>query len=991
MANSKQLYENKNGEFQELFPFIRIEDIKDEEDKRLLSLINKFNHIYLGTFSNKNDARLIVPNLFRRYGIWISYNYNGDFYTEKYIGPNINIEDDNIWTNDNNWEIIPDVNYVNDASLRIPANSITLEQLSKSIIDLLANGNTIINLADDEDLQENECHVIKFKDRKYSPVLASGKGYKILRKNWVNGKNVLTQEMINEHNTVYGIRYDFDLNEQEITIPENCVLKFNGGSLSNGIIISNNCIIDGNFIFNNIQIDGNYKTNKKISKSVYSTLQDLINDDYIEYDILVETLGYYNEYDGGAATYKVVETTDNTVDTGSCIRLNKGYAILIPYNGEINAKQFGAISISNNAESVTDSTVNIQNAIDYIQNNTNTKKLFINGFFAVKELTIDTNNQYIEIYGTCNLQKQGFLYIGENGYIDNFDEDSNQAIITIKSIGVNIHHLFFQGIANSSIANLKFVNSMAYCAIYVDSYLGPNTCIHDCNFNFFADSAIHTDSSLYGYLYNLEFLTSGRSAIHIDSCISFSINNFAFDTNIHNYIYYNDKYKSIISSLKWFSNTYRFGNTFLHIGTLDTANIVEINCARMEGSNLVDYDDMTSSLVVIDNIRGAETNKPSIRISNINAAVKFKSYIYSNNNNMVRLSIDNVQTSFNVGIYNSGKYYNNRNSSDMNWNNLSFIENIRTNKQSFKTDHFRSTTTNNNETRNSSDVINPTYFTHNISTANGYFTFGDTVKLYYRKYSDTTVSRYGNEYVCIYPKIGYGYKKTSNSSLNIDEYKGVINSSNSIITSTELHIGGTYNINDEINTVIHIINVGSKYECYFIKDFDNLELNEEVSGQLVECKFALKNVFHPLNVVGNTENRPSEDLLSGMRYLDTTLNRPIWWNGKVWIDSNGYYANNIKGNSTQRPTPQSTDMGFEYYDSTIKKKILWNGTKWVDFSGNDADIVNTGTFEQKPDNPSKGFAYFCTDKQTTEGAANGIMIYHKGNNVWVDALGRIVS
>ena len=35
--------------------------------------------------------------------------------------------------------------------------------------------------------------------------------------------------------------------------------------------------------------------------------------------------------------------------------------------------------------------------------------------------------------------------------------------------------------------------------------------------------------------------------------------------------------------------------------------------------------------------------------------------------------------------------------------------------------------------------------------------------------------------------------------------------------------------------------------------------------------------------------------------------------------------------------------------------------------------------------------YFCTDKQTTEGASNGIMIYHKGNNVWVDALGRVVS
>lgn len=36
-------------------------------------------------------------------------------------------------------------------------------------------------------------------------------------------------------------------------------------------------------------------------------------------------------------------------------------------------------------------------------------------------------------------------------------------------------------------------------------------------------------------------------------------------------------------------------------------------------------------------------------------------------------------------------------------------------------------------------------------------------------------------------------------------------------------------------------------------------------------------------------------------------------------------------------------------------------------------------------------AYFCTDKQTTEGITNGIMIYYKGDSVWVDALGRVVS
>lgn len=86
--------------------------------------------------------------------------------------------------------------------------------------------------------------MLKLKDRAYDSLNASGKGYKILRKNWqpINGerKNVLTQEMINEPNTIYEIRYDFDLNGAEIQIKEGCVLNFVGGSLSNGTINGNN-------------------------------------------------------------------------------------------------------------------------------------------------------------------------------------------------------------------------------------------------------------------------------------------------------------------------------------------------------------------------------------------------------------------------------------------------------------------------------------------------------------------------------------------------------------------------------------------------------------------------------------------------------------------------------------------------------------------------------------------------------------------------------
>jgi len=38
---------------------------------------------------------------------------------------------------------------------------------------------------------------------------------------------------------------------------------------------------------------------------------------------------------------------------------------------------------------------------------------------------------------------------------------------------------------------------------------------------------------------------------------------------------------------------------------------------------------------------------------------------------------------------------------------------------------------------------------------------------------------------------------------------------------------------------------------------------------------------------GTTVNRPKAPLLIGQPYFDQTLNIPIWWNGKVWVNASG--------------------------------------------------------------------------------------------------------
>lgn len=62
---------------------------------------------------------------------------------------------------------------------------------------------------------------------------------------YLNYKAVLTQDMFNEENTRYIIRYAFDLSGKTITMPAGCELVFEGGIIENGTINLNKCKLTG--------------------------------------------------------------------------------------------------------------------------------------------------------------------------------------------------------------------------------------------------------------------------------------------------------------------------------------------------------------------------------------------------------------------------------------------------------------------------------------------------------------------------------------------------------------------------------------------------------------------------------------------------------------------------------------------------------------------------------------------------------------------------
>lgn len=79
-------------------------------------------------------------------------------------------------------------------------------------------------------------------------------------------------------NTIYEIRWNFDLEESIVSIPANCILKFNGGKIINGDIIGDNTYIEGKgFCFDNVKLKGSF-TNGSFNVTWFGVVGDGITD-----------------------------------------------------------------------------------------------------------------------------------------------------------------------------------------------------------------------------------------------------------------------------------------------------------------------------------------------------------------------------------------------------------------------------------------------------------------------------------------------------------------------------------------------------------------------------------------------------------------------------------------------------------------------------------------------------------------------------------------
>lgn len=85
---------------------------------------------------------------------------------------------------------------------------------------------------------------------------------------------------------------------------------------------------------------------------------------------------------------------------------------------------------------------------------------------------------------------------------------------------------------------------------------------------------------------------------------------------------------------------------------------------------------------------------------------------------------------------------------------------------------------------------------------------------------------------------------------------------------------------------------------------------------------------------GPTAERPTagqgETLETGICYLDTDLQKPIWWDGTNWVDAYGNQADlPHSGTTAQRPNITDVKIGFEYNDTTLGALYVSDGSQWI--------------------------------------------------------------
>lgn len=756
-------------------------------------------------------------------------------------------------------------------SEKIAPGAITPNTLSQSTIDLInVSGGSITNLPDDEDLISkkisNNLSVLKFKDRNPS----ESKGYVILRKN----KSI--KEQITEANTIYEVRYSFDLNNSTLIMPDNCTLKFEGGSINNGTIELNYTEINtiAKPVFNNIYLQGRHsKINSSfLAGKTFSKLNYLrtLSCDILEIDedLTVTSPNYARSFNAKKLlfTKKIIlglDITnllkDNYEIEGLCfdgnghactsvISCNNSDSVLLKnisiYNINCNEGQFcQGITINNTAKKISISGIKINN-ISTVGNGIIGDSIGnISGIYVCP----NCDNAIVEISdcifkNLINYDNNGNEILEDISciYISRLNKDSNFSYISnIK--GYNFGKRLIKTDAGNMIIN----------DVYAESY-NENKCL-----------------AVIG-------LNNGDGRSEYANVI---INNIIFKGHT-SYIVASSVHDVIINNIS---------ADFSEKSILSPSCVIYVNSRNVTADNIYCKNGILGFTKAGCNLTlnkcVCEYDIPSTRI--------YKGHLLFESGCNIFLN----ECTFNMfeHIYLSPNYALNKQSS-INFSKCHF--------------NFNATSDSNN------------YFAAS-GIALGYLKYSFVDCVFNINSAIRTIV--GNCYNLVFKNNHIHWHKEHSSSV----FCCIVTVNNKSVIEIE-------------NNTVFRYNPVSTLHSYYINAHESLDINtqKEIIFRDITSGSAsvAKNIFWK-NIVNIKVFRDYSFTFDydafGCGHIKASGEYVIW-NGSKWVNLNNVITENKygKGTTEQRPTNLShADINFQYFDTTIGKPIWWKGAVWVDANG----------------------------------------------------------
>lgn len=725
-------------------------------------------------------------------------------------------------------------------------------------------------------------------------------------------RNVITPIMINQPNTIYEIRYDFDLNSETIEMQEGCTLKFEGGSFNNGAVNCNNTIINNaNFVaLNNCNFSG-------------TILAEYVRPEWF-----------------GAKGNGISDDSNAIISS-----INSGCDILLTDNAVYGFQNIGNKFNLNGQRIYANKKTTFKYLgkwIDY--NNPNTAYKWIFRFtgksFEIKNIRFD---------------------LGQEEWVSRVDVDNE---IYMNARKHSLSNVIINKSDNFNINNCDFIGGIHSLDILDEcSYFNVDSCTFSKNT---ADSLYVTDGSHNGIIQNCHLSDNGDDGY----CINVQDAQYivGHDITVMNCTGTNCQGSLCIASggrdisfinvngncLRAAPIRVEFVNSDVYGANLGRVTIsgCSIKCKEVGFFSSATTSDSKYYIpvnVVIENCHFYSDNSltqmfyrannfiiSNCLFENISLSIYHSESVSFSNNTFV--TPNNITCEYSKEIkFLSNRFYNSGKIADR----------ILEQRQTEDT-----------KARRNVNIKDST-----VTFIGNQYAFSGKLQDS-QKYFHITLDDYCN--ALDYCKIDTDTFQTRNNALLHVSKEGIIDFS-------KCEVYNLLNINNGqllMDDKTHIISIKIDKEKFTLtpwnskyakaasnnerpKEFDipSNYANAIYCDNTNNCYFiynSIKKTWSKLDtskpfytaandrcagwLLGRPKKLTNGENDKGYQYFDFNLLKPIWWNGTSWIDSFGNPADsNKKGTSGERPT--SAQIGFIYKDTTLNKLIVWDGTSWVNMDG----------------------------------------------------------